>query len=117
MFNEPDAAAKIMSIDSFPSGVTVGLSYEFHEWVNEEVTIRGEGRVNDIVISHLDPLNVGRPIRVIQKGIVEDPHNYIPHLVELGAYAAESDLYDKRKNDVRVNFTNPPRSIQYSDPD
>lgn len=106
---EASRPATLLKFATFKSGVSVVLAYFFREWKNEEITLGGEGRVNDIIISHEDPLSVGRPIRVTRIHSSKSEKHYTPWLIEQGAYAIEGDLPNKRENDEWVNFHNPPQ--------
>ncbi|MBX2847063.1 MAG: hypothetical protein KTR16_01990 [Acidiferrobacterales bacterium] len=102
----------IIKCGVFPTGELVGVSYFYMDWENADITLKGDGRVNDLMVSHLDPLGVGRPIKLIQNRERKAGDNSPLHLIEFGAYAEDSDLYDKRENDERVNFVNPSQKFR-----
>jgi hypothetical protein len=98
---------RLIKTGTFGDGRLIGLSYGYQDWENKTLVIKGDGKVNDIVISHLDPFGVGRPLRVTQQRTRGKDENHAPSAIEYGAFPNEADLPNTDLAGIMINFNSP----------
>lgn len=69
-------------------GINLLVDYYHSDWLNEDLRMPGEGKVNDLLFSANDPAGTGRPIRLTFSPTPKDGDAL--HVRELGGYAVEA---------------------------
>lgn len=70
-----------------PAGDSFFIAYYYGDWQNSDLRVPGEGRTSDLLLSADDPLNTGRPIRIIFGPPPADGDSMV--LQELGGFVVE----------------------------
>jgi hypothetical protein len=76
---------KLLAYVILPTNESFFICYYHSDWENKEIKIPGNGEVADLIFSHHDPLNTGRPIRIRFGSAPKDGDALV--LQELGGYA------------------------------
>lgn len=76
---------KLLSYVVLPTNESFFICYYHSDWENKEIKMPGNGKVADLIFSHHDPQNTGRPIRIRFGPAPKDDDALV--LQELGGYA------------------------------